>query len=321
MPLVEAVIAKADTFDNSIFTTGTVLAGNEVELHSEISGLITGIFFEEGTKVSKGQLLVKLNDADLQAAMLKLKQQLSLAEKKEYRQKKLLDAAGLSQEEYDNTLNNLEIIKADIKLLEAQINKTEVKAPFDGQIGLRNIDKGAYISPAVSIATLFDADPVRIDFSIPGKYSSLVSKGDNIEFSIQNSSNTFIAKVYAVQPGIDFNTRTLQLRAIADNNEAIIIPGSFANIKLILKKNNSAVMVPTQAIIPVLKGQIVYIYKNGIAEPVDVETGERTDTKINILKGINIGDTVICSGLMQLKPKDKVKIIRYINQQTTVNKS
>lgn len=312
--LVNAYLVSTQMLDNNVFATGTVIANNDVTLTSEVSGKVTKLLIDEGSKVKTGQLLVKLNDADLQAQLMKLKFQEKLAQENEFRQKKLLEAKGISQEEYDATLNALNTIKSDVELLKAQIDKTEIKAPFDGVIGLKYVYVGSYVSPSVKIASIQDIDPVKIDFSVPEKYGSYIHKGDVIDFTIQGSVDQNTGKVYAIEPKVDIVTRTIQMRAVCTNSEGKIFPGSFAKIHLVLSKIDNAVLIPTQAIISVLNGKRVYKYKNGKAIQQDVETGIRTDTQIQITSGVSAGDTIITTGFMQLRPGDKVRIMSYINQ-------
>jgi membrane fusion protein (multidrug efflux system) len=305
---VSAIVAKTERLDNTVFASGTVLANEEVELRTEASGKILRINFKEGSHVSKGDLLIKINDYDLQAQLKKLQLQIKLASESEEREKKLLAIGGVSQEEYDIALNQFNSLKADEEYIRSQIAKTEIRAPFSGLIGLKSVSEGSYISPSQSVAWLQQVDPVKIDFSIPEKYSSLIHKGDKITFTASNSNESFTGSVYAVQPRIDVSTRTLQVRALSSNKEGRIVPGSFVKVNLVLNKFNDAIMIPTQAIIPVLKGKTVLVSRNGKAETQKVETGVRTDSTIQIVAGIKAGDTVITSGLMQVRPGMAVKI-------------
>lgn len=305
---VSAVIAKTATLDNKVYASGTVLANEEVELRPEASGKILQINFREGSHVSKGDLLIKINDADLHAQLAKLHLQSKLSAEQEARQKKLLDIQGISREEYDIALSQLNSLKADEEYTQAQIAKTELRAPFEGLIGLKNVSVGSYVSPSQTIAWLQQIDPVKIDFSIPEKYASMIHHHDQINFTASNSTENFKGEVYAVQPRIDIATRTLQVRALSPNKEGKIIPGAFVKIELVLKEINDAILVPTEAIVPVLKGKNVFLFRNGVAEPQKVETGIRTDAGIQVIEGINTGDTIITSGIMQLRRGMSVKL-------------
>ena len=313
--IVSAYVVKPQKLDNKIFSTGTVLANEEVTLVPEIAGKIVAINFKEGTKAVKGDLLVKINDADLQAQLKKLQLQEKLAADNEAREKKLLDVNGISQMEYDGVLTQLNSAKADLELTQAQIAKTEIRAPFDGTIGLKYVSEGTYVNPAavasspVKIAAIQQLDPVKIDFSIPEKYSSVVQKGDSIYFSMQGTNEEFKGQIYAIEPKIDMNTRTVQLRAICPNKQGKIYPGAFAKIELLLKDTPNSILIPTEALIPELKGQKVFLCKNGKAQSRKVETGIRTPTQIQITNGLEAGDTVVTTGIMQLQEKSLLKII------------
>jgi membrane fusion protein, multidrug efflux system len=306
--IVNAVVAKAQRLGNEVYASGTVLANEEVELRPEIAGKILSVNFKEGSRVSKGALLVKINDADLQAQLKKLQVQTKLATEQEQRAKKLLDISGVSQEEYDISLNQLNTIKADEEYTKAQIAKTELRAPFNGVIGLKNVSEGSYVSPNQTIAWMQQVDPVKIDFSVPEKYASMVGQNAKISFTAASSNETYTGTVYAIQPRIDVGTRSLQVRALSPNKEGKIIPGSFVKVQLTLKEYENAIMIPTQSIVPVLKGKTVYVAHNGKAVSQKVETGIRTDTTIQILEGVNPGDTVVTTGLMQLRADMPIKV-------------
>lgn len=305
---VSGFVLKPEKLDNIIRTTGTITAFEEVELKAETSGLITKIYFKEGAHVKKGELLVKINDDDLQAQLKKSELQVKLAKEQENRYKQLLNINAASRQEYDIILNQLSTLQAEQGIVKAGISKTEIRSPFNGVIGLRYVSEGSYASPASRIASVQNINPVKIDFSIPEKYSGLVSKGDVVDFKSEETSQSFTGNVYAVEPKIDLSTRTLQVRAICENINEKIFPGSFVKIELRLKETPDALLIPTQALIPVLKGQTVFISKNGIAQSVPVKTGVRTDVKVQITEGLTAGDTVITTGIMQIKPNTPVKV-------------
>ncbi len=307
---VTGYIVKNEILNNEVYSSGTISANEEAELRPEVSGKITYLNLVEGGRVSEGTLLVKINDADLQAQLKKLQLQVKLAEEREARQRKLLEISGVSQEEYDIVLNALTTARADVENMMAQIAKTEIRAPFSGVLGLRKISVGAYVSPATLIATMQQIDPVKVDFSVPEKYMDLLKKGDKVFFSVQGLADTFTAKIYAIDPKIDLATRTIQLRALAPNKNTSIFPGAFTRVQLVLDQNKSAIMVPTESIVPVLKGQKVYLYKNGTVREQIVETGIRTSERIEVVSGLQLGDTVIVTGVMSIRQEAPVKMIR-----------
>jgi membrane fusion protein (multidrug efflux system) len=308
--MVTAYVVKPEVLDNEVYSSGTVSANEEVELRPEVPGKIVVLNIVEGGRVSKGELLVKINDADLQAQLKKMNLQLTLAEEKEGRQKKLLDISGISKEEYEIALNQVNVIKSDIENMSAQIAKTEIRAPFNGVLGLKKVSAGSYITPSTLVATMQQIDPIKVDFSVPEKYMDKIKNGDKVFFSIQGLDGTFTANIYAIDPKIDLATRTVQLRAKASNSNGKIFPGAFATIQLVLKQNKGALMIPTESIIPILKGQKVYLYKNGKAQEKLVETGVRTPTRIEVIKGLQVGDTVVVTGVMSIRQDAPLKLIK-----------
>jgi membrane fusion protein, multidrug efflux system len=308
---VNAFVAQPRTLENTLVASGTLLAYEEVELHPEVSGRITQLNLSEGASVSKGTLLVKLYDADLQAQLKKLKLQEQTAVKTEGRLKQLLAANGIGQQEYDNAAIQLSNIQADIEQVQAQITKTEIRAPFSGVVGLRNVSSGAYITPATMIATLQQIDPLKLDFTVPEKYSALIGKGDGVKFKTAGSDETFTAKVFAVEPRVDESTRTIKVRASVQNTRAKLYPGAFAEISLGLSGNNNALLIPSQCIIPQAREKKVIVANGGKAEFRTVETGIRNESYIEITKGLQAGDTIVTTALMYVKPGADLKITKF----------
>lgn len=306
---VEAYVVRPDTIEDQIFTTGTLLANEEVELVSETSGLIQEIYLKEGREVQKGDLLIKINDSELQAQLRRADFRLNLAEDREKRQKQLLEQGGISQEEYDATLNEVNVFRAEVALINAQINKTEIRAPFTGRLGLKYVSDGSYISPNTKIATLQDIHRIKIDFSVPERYATMIEVGKRVRFTVQGLNDTLNAKVYAKEPRIDKETRSLKVRALSDNTAEKLLPGAFADLQLTLNTITDALMVPTVSLVPEIHGQKVFLVKNGIVQPQSVITGIRQPLKVQILQGIVPGDTVLTTGLLQVRPGMPVNIV------------
>lgn len=306
--LVSGQIIKPQTFDNDLSLSGTIEANEQVAIRSEISGIVEKINFKEGSIVQQGQVLLKINDIELRAQLAQAKTKEALASENERRARLLLQKEGISQEEYDIASADFRTAKAQTQLISAQINKTSVKAPFSGKIGLREISPGTYVTPSTLIANLVNTSKLKITFAVPEKYVSQIKNNMVLTFNVANSPEKFQAKVYAIEPGIDVNTRTLQIRAITDNSKGKLFPGTFANIELPLDIISDAIIIPSQAIVPVQNGKKVYVYKNGKAKEMRVETDTRTEKSVLILKGLKPGDTLITSGVMSLKDKAPVKI-------------
>jgi membrane fusion protein (multidrug efflux system) len=309
---VNILVVKDTAVRNQIDITGTIDANERVNLVSQTAGNITGIYFTEGTKVSKGQLLVKVYNQDLQSSLQQVQAQMILARDINSRNKILLAKEAVSKEEYETSLSSLNAMKAQADVIRAQIARTEIRAPFSGTIGLRNVSPGGYLSPSTSIATLVNIDPAKLTFSVPERYLSIIGKGSKVTFTVESSRENFNATVYAIEPALDANSRTITVRAKAPNPKGLLSAGAFAKINLTLDQIPKTIMVPTECVIPDLKSSKVYVYKNGIAVAKNVKTDLRTDTKIQIIDGLKAGDSVVVSGLIQIRPKSPLKVLKVI---------
>lgn len=282
-----------------INSNGTLRADEEVDLSFETSGKIINIFFTEGTRVKKGDLLAKINDKPLQAQLEKLLAQQKLSEAKEFRQRSLLDRDAISQESYDQIVTELRTIQADINLVKARISETELRAPFDGVIGLRYVSEGAYTNANTKIARLVKLSPLKIDFSVAERYSDQVKVGFPVTFTVDDKQ--YQAKVYAVDPKIEYTTKTVLLRAMYPNKNEELMPGRYAGIVLQLEELSNAIAIPTEALVPEMEGEIVYVWRNGKAQVVKVTTGLRTESLVQVTEGLKFGDTLLTTGILQLR--------------------
>jgi membrane fusion protein (multidrug efflux system) len=305
--LVEGRVVRQSTVSNTISVTGSILSNEEVALQSQVAGIVEHIYFTEGTHVNKGDMLIKIDDSQLQAQLQKDEVGKQLAQITEERQKKLLAINGISQQDYDIALNNLNSIEADIKLLQVQIGYTEIRAPFDGTVGLRNVSEGSYVSQNTVLVNLEETTPVKIDFYVPEKYLGMVQKNDTINFSIGSYNNVFKGNIYAIDPKVDESTRSMHIRALADNKAGKLLPGAFTNINIQLNHSTQSIMIPTEAVIPQISGQIAYISKNGKVSSAPIVLGIRTDSTVEVMSGIDMGDTVITRGLQFIHPGSIVK--------------
>jgi membrane fusion protein (multidrug efflux system) len=305
---IKITVAQKEILEEKIQTRGSLLPNEAIMIVSEQAGIIKKIHFNEGSFVKKGDLLVSLDDDEWIAQLKRAESELNYLIKKEQLDKKLLEKDGVSQLEYEQDVRDLNVKKADIELLQARIAKTKIAAPFSGRVGLRQISEGSYVSPATSITQLVDNSVLKLDFTVPEKYMGLVKTGTEIQFKIEGISKIMNGKVYAIDPQIDVNTRTIKLRAISNQISADILAGAFANIEIILNKITDAVAVPTESIIPEMNGKKVFLVKNGKAKSSSIETGLRTATKVQVLKGITLGDTVITSGIMNIRDGAEVFI-------------
>jgi membrane fusion protein (multidrug efflux system) len=304
---VEGIIVSPTVLDQTITISGTLKPFEETVLMPEVAGRVVDINLSEGGFAKKGTLLVKLFDGDLQAQLKKSQAQLQLEEQTENRQSELMKVNGISQLDLDQTILQINSIKADIEVLKVQINKTEVHAPFDGTIGLRNISIGAQVTPATALATIRDVRHLKLDFSVPERYSSTIKPGFKVKFTVQGNDNKYDATVMATEQGIESDTRNLNGRAIVQSDVTSLIPGQFANVELRLSESNNALMVPTEAVIPQDMYKQLIIAKNGKASFVTIKTGIRNASSVQVLSGISPGDTVVTTGILFLKPNAVLK--------------
>lgn len=309
----EAYILNSSPFQETLEIPGSLMAAESTEIHPESAGRIVKLNLAEGRSVPSGYLIAKLDDADLQAQLQKLKTQLAIAEKTEERQSKLLNIQGISQQDYDLSLLQVKNLKADIGILQTAIDKTEVRAPFSGKLGLKNISVGAYVSPSTVITTLQQAQSLKVDFSLPEKYNNELKIGTKIEFRVAGATGIHQATVSAAAPGLNESNRSLNYRAVVVNPDPSLLPGSFATLTIRLAEKPQALLLPAQAVIPQARGKKVIRYAKGQAEFVEVTTGTRTSDQVEILTGLQAGDTILLSGLMSIRPNTPVQLGKIIN--------
>jgi membrane fusion protein (multidrug efflux system) len=309
-PEVEGFIVRPQSIIDKIEVPGTLLPGEQTQIRAEVSGRVVQLNIKEGTLVQKGALLVKLFDGDLKNQLKKLQVQLEIAETTEKRQAELLKINGISQQDYDLVKLNVRTLEVDMEATQIAIVKTEIRAPYTGQLGLRNISLGAYISPADIITTLRQIDELKLEFSVPEKYAKEVKKGDKINFRVDGGQRNHKAIVIATENSVEQTTRTLRIRALVDKIDDELVPGVFARVSLQLGKKTDALLVPTQALISTaLNKEIAVLKKDSVVFTV-VDTGVRDSIFVEITRGLKAGDTIVTTGLMVLKPNDKVKVMR-----------
>lgn len=305
---VTGFVARTRSLSENLEVPGSLLPFESTQIQPEISGRIVKLNITEGSFVKKGDLLVKLFDEDLQAALKKLKVQLAISQKTSDRQRELLKINGISQQDFDLSELNVNNIKADIESTEVSISKTEIRAPFNGKIGLRNISLGAYVTPTSMITSISEVDKLKLEFTVPEKYGEIMKQGRSINFAVSGNRTKFAAKVFATESNVDANTRTLRVRALVTDHHAALIPGAFAQVSLQLDQNDKAVVIPTQAIIPQARSKSVVLYNHGTAKFQVVTTGIRDSSYVQIIDGVKAGDTVIITGLMSLQPNNKIAL-------------
>lgn len=305
---VKAVVLKATSLSDNFLVSGSIIPDEEVNLSFETSGKITDIFFKEGSHVSAGELLAKINDAPLQAELRKLESQLKLYTDRMHRQNILLEKEAVSQEAFQEAQTSLAILRAEIDGVKAKIAQTELRAPFSGTIGLRQMSVGSYASPSTTVAKLTKTNPLKLEFAVPERYTGTLKANTILDFTVEGDMEQRKARIYALNAIVDNDTRTFTVRALYDNSDGKLYPGRYANISLTTQTFDSTLSVPSEAIISEMGIDKVFLYKNGKAEPANITKGLRTESQVQVLKGVQAGDTVITTGTMQLRMGQRVKI-------------
>jgi membrane fusion protein (multidrug efflux system) len=305
--MVDVIVAKSQSIGNQVEVNGTVVASEFAELRPEVSGLLTFLSVPEGSVIQKGTVIARVNSADLEAQLNKLKVQLDLAETTEKRLKQLIDINGVNQADYDISINTVNGLKADMQYTQALIEKTVVRAPFTGTIGLRKVSAGSYVSPNSVIASMQQLTQLRVDFTVPEVYQNYVSKGSSVQILVDESKGTRqSARIIASEPQVNQSTRNLTVRAVL--NGTSLTPGSFVKVYLNEGAEKSSILIPANSIIPEARSKKVVTVKNGKAAFVSVETGARQEEYIEVTKGLSVGDSVVVSGVLFARPDAPVKV-------------
>ena len=305
--VVEGYIVRPTLLEQSITVSGTIKSFEETVLMPDVSGRVVMINLPEGKFVKKGTVLVRLFDEDLQASLRKLQTQLEIARQTKKRQAELLTVSGISELEYDQTTLLVNSYGDDIEVLKAQISKTLVVAPYDGVIGLRNISLGAQITPGTPLTTIREANQLKLDFSVPGKYSNEISEGKVVHFSVQGADTNYSARIIAAEGGVEAATRNLRVRAVIIRPDPALRPGVFATVEVPLEVNSKALMIPTQSVIPQERNKKVIVSKGGKATFITIETGTRRTRDVEVVSGLNAGDTIVTTGILFLRPNTDLK--------------
>lgn len=306
---VKVQVMKPEPYAQQIRLSGSLVAGESVQLVTESAGKVVYLDLKEGQSVSKGQLLLRLNNDDLQAQLRKQEALLQELKQREKRQAALLAQKGISEQEYERVATELASLEGDVAITKAQIAKTEIRAPFNGRIGIRYISEGAYVSPNTRIADLVDDRTMYVDFGIPEKYATRLRTGLSVGVMVSQHPDTFAARLKALEPRIDPSTRTQMSRAVLANASGKLVAGSFARVLLDLNRIDQALMLASTAVVPDMNAKKVFVVKNGKAEPVIITTADRDDSRVLVSSGLAVGDTVVVSGILKLRPGSDVKIL------------
>ena len=310
--MVNATILTPQTITNTFRITGVLLPDEEVDLTFETSGRITDIYFREGTQVRRGDLLARVNDAPLQAELRRLEAQLPLAEDRVRRQQTLFERDAISQETYQAVSTQLATLRADMELVKARLRQTELRAPFDGNIGLRQVSEGTFANPQLVLARLTKISPLKIEFSVSENFVNYIRPGTPLTFTVESDLYRREAIVYAVESRIDRQTFSVFARAEYANRDHRIRPGQSATISIQLDQVEGTIAIPTIASIREMGRRIVYVYRDGRAHEVEILTGMSTAGSLQVIDGLSIGDTLLTTGAMQLRPNMPVTIGAFV---------
>jgi len=305
---VDAYIVETTPLADNLELPGSLIANEETAINPEISGRLVYLNKTEGRQVGKGTLLAKIYDGDLVAQLNKLRVQVQVAQQTTKRYEELLKINGISQQEFDLAKLDINNLNADINIVRSNIMRTEIRAPFSGTLGLKNISPGAYVTPQTIITTIRQNSQLKLDFTLPEKYSDKVKVGQLVSFSSEGNKEIYNAKIIASESGISEENRSLVVRAMVINKDNKLLPGQFVKVKTTFDPDPNAIMIPSQAVIPQARGKQVAVYRNGIASFENVITGARDSSNVQITNGLKVGDTIITTGLMSLKPGGKVEL-------------
>ncbi len=306
--VANAYVVKPVAYAPTYTASGQLLPNESIDIHPEIAGRVTGIFFKEGSVVRKGQLLLQLNDADITAQIAKLNAQRSLQQSTQKRYGELVKIGGISKQEYEAAQTSVSGVEADIAVSRAALSRLRIVAPFEGTVGLRNVSPGAIVSPTTTVATLQQISPLKMDFSIPDQYRNQLRLGQEVSFYVDGMLDTLTGKVSAIEPGADAMTHTVRARAIVSNADKKLVAGAFAHVVIPFGAKGESILIPSQSVIPTTRDKKVVVLRSGKAALITVQTGDRTQDRVQITQGLQMGDTVLTTALMQVKQGMDVKV-------------
>lgn len=310
-PTVQAHVVKTVPVGETLELAGSLIANEATDIFPEISGRLTMLNVAEGRTVSKGTLLGKIYDGDLRAQLGKLEVQLKVQEQTIARYEELLKINGVSRQEYDMIKLQSSNIRADMDIVRSNIKRTEIRAPFSGTLGLRMVSPGAYVTPQTMLTNIRQTSTLKLDFTVPEKYTSRLQKGSTVDFKVEGSDKTYQARIAATESGISEQDRSLKLRAEVIQKDKLLFPGTFVKVLLAFEEDTNAIMIPSGAVIPQARTKQVALYSNGTVKLVDITTGIRDSAMVQVTEGLKKNDTIITTGLMRLKTGDKVKLAKF----------
>jgi membrane fusion protein (multidrug efflux system) len=300
--VVEATTAATAPMPQTITAVGSLRSDESVTVRPEVAGRVVAIGFQEGRPVAKGAALVKLDPAVNEAEVLQAKANLTLAKAKYERAIDLQKQGFISGQARDEAENNLRLAEAAVALAAARLAKTEIRAPFSGIIGLRSVSVGDYVKEGQDMVNLESIDPLKVDFRVPEVYLKQVRVGQTLQVSLDAlPGRSYEGTVFAINPLVDAAGRAIVIRAQVKNADTALRPGMFARVRLLTKDERDALVLPEQALVPQGEQQYVFRIVDGKAVRAVVEVGQRRDGRVEIVKGISAGDTIVTAGQLKLR--------------------
>jgi len=307
---VKAVPAKLARAVVETGAIGNLRADEAIVIRPEVAGRIERIAFDEGQNVKKGALLATLDAAETRALVASSRAQAGLDKQRLERAADLRNKGFISQQALDEAQSSYARSVAKQREDEAKLAKSEIRAPFSGVAGLRQVSEGAYVAAGTDIARLEKIDQLKLDFRVPETFFAQLKSGLAVSVAVDAFPQaSFPGTIYAIEPAIDEQTRTVLARARVTNPELRLRPGMFARVQLTLGVRENAVWIPEEAIVPRGQDSTVFRIVDGKAELVLVQTGTRKVGEVEIMKGLAAGDVVVTEGTQRLAPGMQVSII------------
>lgn len=312
-PVISSAEARSETWERSLSSVGSVVASQGVYVTTEVPGQVESISFESGQRVEKGAPLVQLDASVDRADLEGLVAEARLAEVEFRRAEELLSKRTISRADYDRLAAQLDFARAQVAAKRAQLNKKTIRAPFEGLLGIRQVDIGEYLAAGAKIVLLQTLDPIHVDFTLPERHIDALSPGLEVQVKVQGYPNeTFSGNITALNPGVDPGTRAVRIRSTLVNAAGLLRPGMFAEVKTQLGQRNRVLTLPRTAIAYAPYGDTVFMLgeKDGqnVVQRQQVVTGESREGRVEIIQGVAEGDRVVAAGQLKLRNGQTVKI-------------
>ncbi len=293
---------------------GSLLSNESVVLRPEVAGRIAQIAFKDGQTVKRGQLLVALDSTVNAAEVAKARAEWELAVSNQKRADDLASKNFISPSAREQASSNAQVLEASLKLAEARLSKMRIVAPFDGVVGIRIVSIGDYVKDGADLINIEDVRTLKVDFRLPERYMTQVKVGQSVDISADAlPGKTFRGNLDAINPRVDANGRSLELRARLDNSDGLLRPGMFARVRVILGERNDALLIPEEAIVP--QGDDFFVFRvvdregQTIVQRVRVRAGVRRDAKVEIVDGLQNGDRVVIAGMRLARDGQLVRVV------------